>query len=166
MHEKSVRICNCVSSCLVRWPGLLEKEGARIECMDSRQHYFTTYESNVLYALRFMVDCGVVGVAGGLAPRFCRPCDLLGLGRPNRWVCNRRLCWDRACRDSDDVTLFHAEQVGGNWIELPAGEYDFTGSGRKCETHCQLEAHVHFSKLVRAVHGVLELSLKPCPPFY
>ena len=50
---------------LVRWPGLLEKEGARIECMDSRQHYFTTYESNVLYALRFMVDCGVVGLAGG-----------------------------------------------------------------------------------------------------
>ena len=56
------------------------------------------------------------------------------------------------------MTCVHAEQVGGNWIELPAGEYDFTGSGRKCETHCQLEAHVHFSKLVRVVHCVLSVA--------
>ena len=59
---------------------------------------FTTFESNVLFALRFMIDHDV---------------------------------------------------VGGNWVELPAGQYTFQGAGiDKGLSHCQLEAHIHCSKLI------------------
>jgi DNA polymerase delta subunit 1 len=39
-------------------PGILEK-GINIEGVGQRS--FLTYESNVLFALRFMIDCDVVG---------------------------------------------------------------------------------------------------------
>ncbi|GIL73849.1 hypothetical protein Vretimale_5040 [Volvox reticuliferus] len=55
----------------------------------------TTFESNVLYTLRFMVDTKV---------------------------------------------------VGGNWIELPAGTYFLPRSQQL--THCQIEAHVHYTKFI------------------
>jgi DNA polymerase delta subunit 1 len=55
-----------------------------------------TYESNVLYPLRFMVDCSV---------------------------------------------------VGGNWVELPAGQYRLTPAQAR-QSHCQLEAHLRWDALV------------------
>ncbi len=59
---------------------------------------FTTFESNVLFALRFMIDHDV---------------------------------------------------VGGNWVELPAGHHTFQGPDHKHKlSHCQMEAHVHCSKII------------------
>ncbi|PNW88124.1 hypothetical protein CHLRE_01g015250v5 [Chlamydomonas reinhardtii] len=55
----------------------------------------TTYESNVLFTLRFMVDCKV---------------------------------------------------VGGNWVELPAGAYQLETA--RPMTHCQIEAHIRYDKLI------------------
>ncbi len=36
--------------------------------------------------------------------------------------------------------------VGGNWVELPAGHYKLESA--RPATHCQLEAHIHYSHLV------------------
>ena len=59
---------------------------------------FTTYESNVLFALRFMID---------------------------------------------------HEVVGGNWVELPAGQHTYQGPGNSNTlSHCQMEAHIHCSKVI------------------
>ena len=58
---------------------------------------FASYESNVLYALRFMIDCDI---------------------------------------------------AGGGWVELPPGSYVYQPPGHHAkQSHCQLEAHVHYSKL-------------------
>ena len=40
-------------------------------------------------------------------------------------------------------------QVGGNWIELPAGKYVYhpLGDGQK-QSHCQMEAHVHYRQTI------------------
>ena len=57
---------------------------------------FATYESHVLFVLRFMIDCNV---------------------------------------------------VGGGWVELPAGSYSVTPWAAR-SSHCQIEAHVHFGRLV------------------
>ncbi len=36
--------------------------------------------------------------------------------------------------------------VGANWVELPAGSYELSqGVGT---SHCQIEAHVHYEKLI------------------
>ena len=59
---------------------------------------FTTYESNVLFALRFMID---------------------------------------------------HEVVGGNWVELPAGQHNYQGPANSNKlSHCQMEAHIHCSKVI------------------
>ncbi|XP_024367195.1 DNA polymerase delta catalytic subunit isoform X2 [Physcomitrium patens] len=71
--------------------GILEK-GINIDGIGQR--CFLTYESNVLFALRFMIDCDI---------------------------------------------------VGGNWIELPAGNY--CKSTRRL-SYCQLELDIHYSKIV------------------
>lgn len=42
-------------------PAALFEAGISLRWMDGRYWRSTTYESNVLYALRFMIDCGVVG---------------------------------------------------------------------------------------------------------
>nr|BAE48221.1 DNA polymerase delta subunit [Chlorella sorokiniana] len=74
----------------------LFEAGISLKWLNGQWFRSTTYESNVLYALRFMIDCGV---------------------------------------------------VGGNWVELPPGSYTLVSPQSK-QTHCQLEAHLHFSKLV------------------
>jgi len=59
---------------------------------------FLTYESHVVFALRFMIDTSI---------------------------------------------------VGGNWVELPAGRFCLVPEADPQRlTHCQLEAHVHYSSLV------------------
>ena len=68
--------------------------------VDSLQRHmtFTTYESGVLFALRFMIDCNI---------------------------------------------------VGGNWVELKAGCYALSeASSAARQTHCQLEAHVHYTNII------------------
>ncbi len=68
--------------------------------VDSLQRHmaFTTYESGVLFALRFMIDCSI---------------------------------------------------VGGNWVELKAGAYVLSeGNSSAKQSHCQLEAHVHYSNII------------------
>ncbi|KAL4435029.1 hypothetical protein ABPG77_003854 [Micractinium sp. CCAP 211/92] len=74
----------------------LFEAGLSLKWLNGQWFRSTTYESNVLYALRFMIDCGV---------------------------------------------------VGGNWLELPPGSYTLVPQQSK-QTHCQLEAHLHYSKLV------------------
>ena len=76
--------------------GILE-QGVYIESLNMSRR-FTTFESNVLFALRFMID---------------------------------------------------HEVVGGNWVELPAGHhtYEEPASSKKL-SHCQLEAHIHCSKVI------------------
>jgi len=65
---------------------------------ESHPRAFQTFESNVLFALRFMVDTDI---------------------------------------------------VGGNWIELPASKYiTVAASHPEKESHCQLEAHVHWKDLI------------------
>ena len=76
--------------------GILE-QGVYIESLNMSRG-FTTYESNVLFALRFMIDHGV---------------------------------------------------VGGNWVELPAAMHTYQGpANRNKLSHCQMEAHIHCSKLI------------------
>ncbi len=82
------------------WPhiaaGILE-QGIHIESLNMSRS-FTTFESNVLFALRFMIDHDV---------------------------------------------------VGGNWVELPAGHHTFQGPDHKHKlSHCQMEAHIHCSKII------------------
>ena len=48
-------ICNIVN---IFFPGILDR-GIQIEGFGMKS--FMTYESNVLFALRFMIDCNVVG---------------------------------------------------------------------------------------------------------
>ena len=40
--------------------GILEM-GIALDCLGGRTRSFQTYESNVVFALRFMVDCGISG---------------------------------------------------------------------------------------------------------
>ena len=47
----ATRICSCIV-------GILER-GITIEGLGSKS--FLTYESNILFALRFMIDCNIVG---------------------------------------------------------------------------------------------------------
>lgn len=76
--------------------GILE-QGIHIDSLNMSRA-FTTFESNVLFALRFMIDHDV---------------------------------------------------VGGNWVELPAGHHTFQGPGHQHKlSHCQLEAHIHCSKVI------------------
>lgn len=76
--------------------GILE-QGVYIESLNMSRG-FTTYESNVLFALRFMIDHDV---------------------------------------------------VGGNWVELPAGVHTYQGPASSSKlSHCQMEAHIHCSKLI------------------
>ncbi|PRW18348.1 DNA polymerase delta catalytic subunit [Chlorella sorokiniana] len=82
---------NLVSTCR----GLFER-GLCLRWLNNQYFRSTTYESNVLYALRFMIDCSV---------------------------------------------------VGGNWVELPAGSYTLVPA-QSHQTHCQLEAHLHYSRLI------------------
>ena len=73
------------------------EQGIYIEALNMSRS-FATYESNVLFALRFMID---------------------------------------------------HEVVGGNWIEFPPNSYTFQGLGHSHKlSHCQLEAHIHCSKLI------------------
>lgn len=85
--------------------GILE-QGVYIESLNMSRG-FTTYESNVLFALRFMIDHDV---------------------------------------------------VGGNWVELPAGVHTYQGPASSNKlSHCQMEAHIHCSKLVsHKPEGMLE----------
>lgn len=62
----------------------------------SMHQAFATYESHVLFVMRFMIDCNV---------------------------------------------------VGGGWVELPPGSYSLTAEASR-SSHCQLEAHVHHSRLI------------------
>ena len=76
--------------------GILE-QGIHIESLNMSRS-FTTFESNVLFALRFMID---------------------------------------------------HEVVGGNWVELPAGQHTYQGPQTSNKlSHCQMEAHVHCSKVI------------------
>ena len=76
--------------------GILE-QGIHIDSLNMTRS-FTTFESNVLFALRFMID---------------------------------------------------HEVVGGYWVELPPGQHTFQGPGTdKKLSHCQLEAHIHCSKII------------------
>ena len=76
--------------------GILES-GIYVDALNCTKA-FLTYESHVVFALRFMIDAGI---------------------------------------------------VGGNWVELPAGRYALVPDAHAQRlTHCQLEAHVHFSSLV------------------
>ncbi|PSC71316.1 DNA polymerase delta catalytic subunit [Micractinium conductrix] len=72
------------------------EQGISMRWLGGQQLRSVTYESNVLYALRFMIDCKV---------------------------------------------------VGGNWVELPAGKYSLVAPHQH-QSHCQLEAHLHYSSLV------------------
>ncbi|XP_077213499.1 DNA polymerase delta catalytic subunit-like [Tasmannia lanceolata] len=85
-----VALPTMVASCR----GILEK-GIQIDGLGSKS--FMTYESNVLFALRFMIDSNI---------------------------------------------------VGGNWIEVPAGQYKPT---KKSISHCQLEFDCLYSELISHV---------------
>lgn len=81
---------------VISFAGILE-QGIHIDSLNMSRT-FTTFESNVLFALRFMIDHDV---------------------------------------------------VGGNWVELPAGHHTFQGPSHDHKlSHCQLEAHIHCSKVV------------------
>ncbi|KAL4183669.1 hypothetical protein AMTRI_Chr11g156270 [Amborella trichopoda] len=82
-----VALPTMVASCR----GILER-GLQIDGLGLKS--FTTYESNVLFALRFMIDCKV---------------------------------------------------VGGNWIELPAGQYQKTA---RSISYCQLEVDCLYTVLI------------------
>ena len=48
-------------------------------------------------------------------------------------------------------------QVGGNWIELPAGTYAVPAAR---QTYCQIEAHVRYDKLIsHAPEGTMAVQL-------
>ncbi|KAG9457177.1 hypothetical protein H6P81_001685 [Aristolochia fimbriata] len=85
-----VTLPTMVASCR----GILER-GIEIDGLGSKS--FMTYESNVLFALRFMIDCNI---------------------------------------------------VGGNWIEVPAGNYKKT---EKRMSYCQLEFDCLYSQLISHV---------------
>jgi hypothetical protein len=40
-----------------------------------------------------------------------------------------------------------ASQVGGSWVEVPAGKYT-RAQERDKKTYCQIEAHVHYKNLI------------------
>ncbi len=76
--------------------GILES-GIYVDALNCTKA-FLTYESHVVFALRFMIDTSI---------------------------------------------------VGGNWVELPAGRFCLVPDADPQRlTHCQLEAHVHYSSLV------------------
>ena len=79
------------------WAGILE-QGISLPWLNTNQA-FATYESHVLFVLRFMIDC---------------------------------------------------EVVGGGWVELPAGAYSLVPQQSR-SSHCQIEAHVHYSRLITHV---------------
>ncbi|KAL0028520.1 hypothetical protein WJX77_011509 [Trebouxia sp. C0004] len=102
MHYQSVKkkaflkIVLATPTMVTQARGILE-QGIHIDSLNMSRS-FTTFESNVLFALRFMIDHDV---------------------------------------------------VGGNWVELPAGHHTFQGPDHKHKlSHCQMEAHIHCSKII------------------
>ncbi len=53
-------LSNLKHSTLLLRAAILE-QGVALDCLDGHQRSFLTYESNVLFALRFMVDTDIVG---------------------------------------------------------------------------------------------------------
>ena len=101
-----------------------------------------TYESNVLYALRFMIDCKVGQRSAAQHPAAAgRPKGSLAAlpassaGSPS------------ACPPAGPSGPHPVQVVGGNWVELPAGKYSLVAPHQH-QSHCQLEAHLHYSSLV------------------
>jgi hypothetical protein len=45
----------------VPWSAATLEQGVPLDCLDGNAKSFQTYESNVLFALRFMVDTDIVG---------------------------------------------------------------------------------------------------------
>ena len=130
-------------------------------------HLRATYESGVLFVLRFMVDTGVVrcydmdppswhGLAvshrdGQWSSRPSRVCA----ASPNPAVtggCSSNVfgwpCLDlpsSCCSSEESQAAAPTAQVGGNWVELPADKYVFHALGdSQKQSHCQMEAHVHY----------------------
>ncbi|CAL8467309.1 g6846 [Coccomyxa elongata] len=91
-----LRIVVATPNLVTQARGMLE-HGINVDSL-GRHTRFDTYESHVLFALRFMIDCNL---------------------------------------------------VGGNWVELKAGGYTVLDSeDPRKQSHCQLEAHVHFSNII------------------
>ncbi|KAK9916868.1 hypothetical protein WJX75_008145 [Coccomyxa subellipsoidea] len=91
-----LRITVATPNLVTQARGMLE-HGVNVDSLQ-RHMSFVTYESHVLFALRFMVDCGL---------------------------------------------------VGGNWVELKAGTYNVLNlEDPRKQSHCQLEAHVHYSNII------------------
>ena len=88
---------------------------------------FLTYESNVLYALRFMVDKGVVGGCWVTLPKgkYC-------LG-PNGRV---------------GVGVLNAPPSSAAAAASSSASHASSASSHATATHCQIEAHIHAKDLV------------------
>lgn len=56
-----VKVTTCLPNMVATARGILEKQGLVVPGLHSTALTFQTFESNVLYTLRFMVDMGVVG---------------------------------------------------------------------------------------------------------
>ena len=56
-----VKVTTCLPNMVATARGILEKQGIMVPGLHSTALTFQTFESNVLYTLRFMVDRGVVG---------------------------------------------------------------------------------------------------------
>ena len=56
-----VRVTTCLPNYIATCRGILEKQGLQVPGLSASALNFPTFESNVLYTLRFMVDRDIVG---------------------------------------------------------------------------------------------------------
>jgi DNA polymerase family B, exonuclease domain len=67
VHASSSISCCCTRD--VPFSAAILEQGVPLDCLDGNAKSFQTYESNVLFALRFMVDTDIVG--GNWVRRLC-----------------------------------------------------------------------------------------------
>ena len=144
---------------ILRCAAIFEKQGVPLEGFGrpGETHLRATYESGVLFVLRFMVDTGVVRHFSKAArmvwlteqsvlystelthPAQASACSQVAIAAL-RWSLSPFISARHPCQPTRLLS-----QVGGNWVELPADKYIFHALGdSQKQSHCQMEAHVHY----------------------